>query len=183
MSIIDPAVFIYPRPRNLACNLAMSRHEGYTSSMGIWDRLESVIKSYINDHEDPKVFTKHRSQGHDPDLDAAYEELDDFLNGKDARKSETGEDTTGGSSRNTAENDTAGRRRRVPEELREDFAELGLTPEATAEECKEAYKRLLKLHHPDRHAGHERNMEKATEKSARLNAAYDRLVKWFKVFG
>ena len=68
----------------------MSRYEGYTFLMGIWDRLESVIKSYINDHEDPKVFGKNRSQGHDPDLDAAYEELDDFLNGKDSRKSETG---------------------------------------------------------------------------------------------
>jgi curved DNA-binding protein CbpA len=45
-------------------------------------------------------------------------------------------------------------------------------------ECKAAYKKLLKLHHPDRHAGHTGNMKKATEKSARINAAYDRIEKW-----
>jgi hypothetical protein len=65
-----------------------------------------------------------------------------------------------------------------PEELRRDFAELGLPFGAGAEECKAAYKRLLKLHHPDRHAGHEGNMRKATEKSARINAAYDRIETW-----
>jgi DnaJ-domain-containing protein 1 len=67
---------------------------------------------------------------------------------------------------------------RPPEELRRDFAELGIPFGAGAEACKAAYKRLLKLHHPDRHAGHEGNMRKATEKSARINAAYDRIEKW-----
>jgi hypothetical protein len=67
---------------------------------------------------------------------------------------------------------------RPPEELRGDFAELGLPFGAGAEDCKAAYKRLLKLHHPDRHAGHEGNMRKATEKSARINGAYDRREKW-----
>jgi DnaJ-domain-containing protein 1 len=65
-----------------------------------------------------------------------------------------------------------------PEELRPDFAELGLPFGAGAEDCKTAYKRLLKLHHPDRHAGHEGNMKKATEKATRINAAYDRIEKW-----
>jgi hypothetical protein len=65
-----------------------------------------------------------------------------------------------------------------PEELRPDFAELGLPFGAGAEECKMAYRRLLKLHHPDRHAGHQGNMEKATRKMARINAAYDRIERW-----
>ncbi|MDR1971100.1 MAG: J domain-containing protein [Treponema sp.] len=65
-----------------------------------------------------------------------------------------------------------------PEELRPDFAELGLPFGAAEEECKAAYKKLIKRHHPDRHAGHEGNMKKATEKSARINAAYDRIEKW-----
>jgi DnaJ-domain-containing protein 1 len=65
-----------------------------------------------------------------------------------------------------------------PENLRPDFAELGLPFGAGAEDCKAAYKRLLKLHHPDRHAGHEGNMKKATEKTTRINAAYDRIEKW-----
>jgi curved DNA-binding protein CbpA len=62
--------------------------------------------------------------------------------------------------------------------LRGDFAELGLPFDASEEDCKQAYKKLLKIHHPDRHAGHEGNMKKATEKSARINAAYDRIQRW-----
>jgi len=146
--------------------------------MGIWDRLESVIKSYFNDGKlaDGKetVFTGSGARRHgDPDFDAAYEELDDFLKGNDSKeKSKVWGD----------EKDRAAERKRpVPEEIRRDFAELGLTPEATPEECKEAYKKLLKIHHPDRHANHEGNLKKATEKTARVNAAYDRLEAWFRI--
>jgi hypothetical protein len=65
-----------------------------------------------------------------------------------------------------------------PETLRPDFAELGLPFGAGADACKAAYRRLLKLHHPDRHASHQGNMEKATKKMAKINAAYDRIEKW-----
>ena len=141
--------------------------------MGIWDRLESVIKSYFNDSNDA-VFTGSGSGRHgDPDLNAAYEELDDFLKGNDSKdKSKAWADE---------KEKPAEKKRPVPEEIRQDFAELGLTPEASAEECKEAYKRLLKIHHPDRHANHEGNLKKATEKTARVNAAYDRLEAWFRI--
>lgn len=155
--------------------------------MGIWDRLGNVIKSYIND-EGEKVFGSRGSASsgrRDPDLDAAYEELDDFLGGKGGREfpdSEKGSGDKkkpgpeGGASQDTDRRSAAS----PPEEIRRDFAELGLTPEATAEDCKEAYKKLLKVHHPDRHAKHDGNLKKATEKSARLNAAYDRLAEWFR---
>jgi hypothetical protein len=65
-----------------------------------------------------------------------------------------------------------------PETLRPDFEELGIPFGAGAEDCKAAYRRLLKLHHPDRHAGHQGNMEKATKKMAKINAAYDRIERW-----
>jgi len=45
--------------------------------MGIWDRLGNVIKSYVNDERE-KVFGKTGAKRHnDPDLNAAYEELDE----------------------------------------------------------------------------------------------------------
>jgi DnaJ-domain-containing protein 1 len=138
--------------------------------MGIWDRLASVIKSYITDESD-KLFGNRSKWRSDPDLDTAYEELDDYLKGKDSREKT--------SSREEAEKQK--KARPVPDPVRQDFAELGLTPDATAEECKETYKRLLKIHHPDRHANHDENMKKATDKSARVNAAYDRLVVWFRL--
>ena len=138
--------------------------------MGIWERLGSVIKSYINDESD-KLFGNRSKRHSDPDLDAAYEELDDYLKGKDNKERASGPEKA----------EKPKKARPVPEEIRQDFAELGLTPDATAEECKDAYKKLLKIHHPDRHANHEGNMSKATAKSARVNAAYDRLVVWFRL--
>jgi DnaJ-domain-containing protein 1 len=150
--------------------------------MGIFDRLGNVLKSYLHD-EDSRVSGSDHLGGRrqDPDLEAAFEELDEFLNpGK-----------TGASFKDDAKDDAAGSERsyrkpaggQVPESLRPDFAELGLPLGASPEECKAAYKKLLKLHHPDRHAGHPGNMKKATEKSARINAAFDRIEKWRRTGG
>jgi DnaJ-domain-containing protein 1 len=141
--------------------------------MGIWSRLGTVIKSYLDD-SDTKVFGSSEKSGspfrsagsqssRDPDLDAAFEELNDYLNRK-------GSGNSGEQNKSSA--------KLPPEELRADFACLGVPFGATADECKAAYKKLLKIHHPDRHAGHENNFKKATEKSARINAAWDRIEKW-----
>jgi DnaJ-domain-containing protein 1 len=132
--------------------------------MGILDRLGNVIRSYI-DSEDERIFPHERSA--DPDLKAAYEELDDFLSG--SAKSNADKTGNGQTGRGSAE--SANPSPQVPEELRPDFAELGVAFGASMEECKAAYKELLKKHHPDRHGGHAGNMQKATEKSARINAA------------
>jgi curved DNA-binding protein CbpA len=149
--------------------------------VGIFGRLEDLVKSYFYREDIPFSESRSGRRYGDPDLDSAYEELDEFLN---AGKTKAG-DFSGGN-RRVAGNDTAGSRTAhggtagnpVPEKLRADFAELGVPFGASAEECKAAYKRLLKKHHPDRHAGHAGNMQKATEKSARLNAAFDRIEKW-----
>jgi len=146
--------------------------------MGIWGRLGNVIKSYIND-EDDKIHWRSSPRtrpddmhSNDKDYQAACEELDEFLRGDDkARKSPKSEGS------GEAEGKKA---RMVPDEIREDFASLNLTPQATAEECKAAYKRILKALHPDRHAASPENMKEATEKTASLNAAYKRLERWFR---
>jgi DnaJ-domain-containing protein 1 len=131
--------------------------------MGIWNRLGNVIKSYLNDDESAFLGrgADHYASG-DPDLDAAFEELNDYLKGKTANS---------GRNRNQAV-------KLPPDSLRPDFAELEVAFGASSEECKAAYKRLLKICHPDRHATHADNFKKATERTARLNAAYDRIEKW-----
>ena len=140
--------------------------------MGIWDRLGTVIKSYLNDTETeyPKGGSGRgfRSSA-DPDLNAAFEELNDYLNQD--------------SSKNTYKKSPARERpsrptKPPPEELRSDFLELGVPFGAPADECKAAYKKLLKIHHPDRHASHAGNFKKATDRTARINAAWDRIEKW-----
>ena len=145
--------------------------------MGIWNRLGTVIKSYLDDY-DEKIFGGGEKSGpsfrsRDPDLDDAFEELNDYLNRKGSKDGDTS-----GKERN--ESARSGSAKLPPEDLRPDFACLGVPFGASADECKAAYKNLLKIHHPDRHAGHEDNFKKATEKSARINAAWDRIEKWRK---
>ncbi|MCL1992824.1 MAG: J domain-containing protein [Spirochaetes bacterium] len=145
--------------------------------MSIFDRLGTVFKSYVNDvdAERAKSRTK-RSYGGDPDLDAAFDELDDFL--KNGATSGGGSAGSGG---NRKKEQQYGKKPQPPkktDEIKEAFAELGLGVGASAEECKTAYKKLLKIHHPDRHASHEGNFKKATERCARINAAYDKIEKW-----
>jgi hypothetical protein len=137
--------------------------------MGIVDRLGNVIKSYLQGNEkwNNSGGVRRESPAEDPDLRAAFEELDEFLKGK-PRKDGGGAEA----GRKTAPQNTP------PESLRPDFAELGLPFGAGKEECRAAYKRLLKLHHPDRHAGRQGAMEEATKKTARINAAYDRIETW-----
>ena len=133
--------------------------------MGLWDRVETIIKSYVNSTE-PKTGSntgRNRAAYGDPDLNAAYDELDDFLYGNGEKKAAPKPEKAS----------------TLPREVREAFLELGLQENANPEECREAYKNLLKIHHPDRHAKHPGNMEKATRKTARVNAAYERLEKWF----
>ena len=155
-----------------------------------FDRLGDAIKNYLND-EDDKLFGSRRSNSSfkDPDVAAAEAELDEFLNsdkksdsGKRPRADDPWSDprfAKDSYSSSESRSETPPRAESgVPEALRADFAELGVSFGASAEECKAAYKKLLKIHHPDRHAGHEGNMRKATEKSARINAAYQRIERW-----
>ncbi|MCL2196068.1 MAG: J domain-containing protein [Treponema sp.] len=147
--------------------------------MGIFGRLSKVINSYLNDFEnDTSSRLKSSSIYRDPDLDAAYEELDDYLNRREPRQSgQRRHDFNFESERHDTR--TAGKNL-PPEELRADFEILGVPFGADDDTCKAAYKKLLKIHHPDRHAGHEGNYKKATEKSAKINAAVDRIEKWRK---
>ncbi|MDR1216665.1 MAG: J domain-containing protein [Treponema sp.] len=137
--------------------------------MGIFDRLSDVIKSYLNDDD---YTGKSHAYGRniDPDVIEAQAEVEEFLRtGRNERKAYT-----------KTEKETPGARgkERMPEALRTDFVELELPFGASHEECKKAYKRLLKIHHPDRHIGNPENVRKATEKSARINTAFDRIEKW-----
>ena len=137
--------------------------------MGIFNRLGSVINSYLNDFGEQTGSMFRSSRGFnagDPDLDAAYDELNDYLNPRYSWK-DTGTVRPAGTEL-------------PPEELRADFELLQVPFGADDETCKSAYKKLLKIHHPDRHTGHEGNYKKATEKSARINAAWDRIEKWRK---
>ena len=137
--------------------------------MSIWDRIGTVINSYFDDYGG-NTYHRYKSTG-DPDFDAAYEELNDFLNNKNHQYEKKHPEY-----KNT--DTTSNTSNLPPKELLFDFEKLGVPFGADEETCKVAYKNLMKIHHPDRHAGHEGNFKKATERSARINASWDRINKW-----
>jgi DnaJ-domain-containing protein 1 len=142
--------------------------------MGIFNRLGSVINSYINDFGEQTNLGFKSSREYrynDPDLDAAFEELNDYLSNDDARFEKK-------QIRKETETARSAKIKLPPEELRADFELLKVPFGADDETCKAAYKKMLKLHHPDRHVGHEGNYKKATERMAKINAAWDRIEKW-----
>jgi curved DNA-binding protein CbpA len=162
--------------------------------MGIMDRLGDLLKSYLN-FDDIAGSEGDRGQGRfytgDADLNEAYDELNEFLSGgssawtgKTRGKTDDWEDphrsthSASGDNRFRSATEGTERSKVPPLSLRADFEELGVPFGADEETCKAAHKKLLKTHHPDRHAGHEGNTNKANAKSARINAAYDNIRKW-----
>ncbi|MDR1468851.1 MAG: J domain-containing protein [Spirochaetaceae bacterium] len=145
--------------------------------MSIVNRLGDLFRSYFTFDDD---FDEGSSRVHgDPDIDEAWAELNEFMGSTWTGKTRDWEDpyrSRAGERQNSGTG--PGNRGGPPERLRSDFAELGVAFGADEETCKAAYKKLLKVHHPDRHAGHEGNMKKATAKSSRINAAYENIRRW-----
>lgn len=158
----------------------------------IFDRLGTLLKSYLSGNQDaedrPRGDGGYRSGGSgDADLNDAMDELDAFL--KDDRE---GQERLERERRRRAEEAERESRERFSrswgngrgasnsgagpsDELVGAYKTLGLSYGAPMSEVKSAYKRLLKLHHPDRHSASPEEQKKATATSARINEAYARI--------
>ncbi|HEY9054110.1 MAG TPA: J domain-containing protein [Rectinemataceae bacterium] len=154
----------------------------------IFERLERLVRAWTNLGGDASPRSS-RSFG-DPDLDAAMAELDDFL---DTSKTETEkrqareEEEARAQAKRDRERaspgggygsgDYAGGAYRDPsfeqrQAVEQAYRYLGLSPNAPFAEVKAAYKRLLFKHHPDRNSSSPAEAKRATETSAKINAAY-----------
>lgn len=60
----------------------------------------------------------------------------------------------------------------LPPEVARAYANLELTPPASLDEAKAAWRKLMAKYHPDRHQGDEKKLELATKVAARLTEAY-----------
>jgi DnaJ-class molecular chaperone len=149
------------------------------------NRLGDLLRSYFFDDDLDDDFgrgTTHGGVHGDPDMDDAWAELNEFMDGASsawkgqARDWEDPRWSRAGESRDFRSETR--KREGPPERLRVDFEELGVAFGADEETCKTAYKKLLKIYHPDRHARHEGELKKATAKSARINAAYENICRW-----
>ena len=72
------------------------------------------------------------------------------------------------------------RRIAVPPELVDDFRVLGLLPGENPEKCKAAWKKLLKLHHPDTNDQGQKEQERSTRLSTQINDSYRKISRWYK---
>jgi len=66
----------------------------------------------------------------------------------------------------------------VPDELLADYRMLNLPAGAGAEDCKAAWKRLLKKNHPDLVVGGAQDLERATRMTTKINESYKRIERW-----
>jgi curved DNA-binding protein CbpA len=149
--------------------------------VGIIKRFGDVLESYISDSDffSGKKTGSYRSGG-DPDLDAAYNELNDFLGKKNYSSSSANNKYTSDSARASSVPPKAKAPAPLNPELLRDFAALGLTPQMDFAACKDAYKKLLQKNHPDKNTGSAEQLRAATEKTAAINTSWDRIEKWFK---
>jgi DnaJ-domain-containing protein 1 len=60
----------------------------------------------------------------------------------------------------------------LPPAVAKAYANLELTPPASLDEAKAAWRKLMAKYHPDRHQGDERKLEVATKVAAQLTEAY-----------
>lgn len=67
-----------------------------------------------------------------------------------------------------------------PREIREAYATLELPLGADRAEARAAYRRLLGIHHPDRHAHHDDDARErdAHERTMAIRTAWERLDRW-----
>ncbi len=172
----------------------------------IFDRLERLIKSWVTMDEGDSGIGGHfgrssaagRKRGTgDPDLDAAMNELDDFLDSSRTATEERERSESAERERRTRmERERASRhggngsgsygqtgqgfsaQAEARRALEGAYSTLGLPYGAPFVDVKIAYKKLLKIHHPDLNAQTPESLKRATAVSSRINVAYQMIEAW-----
>lgn len=130
--------------------------------MSIFKHVENYISNYINDilYNDVKS-KKNSMSSEDVYLNEAYEELEEFL--------------TNDSYRNTGKNEYAMKNTRYyPDDLLSAFSVLNVSVGAPLQECKSAYRKLIKKAHPDSSGNYTDTM-----RFTHIKESYERIEKWY----
>ncbi len=131
----------------------------------LFDRLGRLFRSWSD--KPSEAYTE------DADQRAAEEELEAFLRGEPPRKS-----SSQGSKSYHHERPAREQPRPVLDpKILAAYQVLGLTGQESWEAIDSAHKKLLRQHHPDRHASNPKAYQEATVTSQRLNEAFQILKK------
>lgn len=131
----------------------------------LFERFHRLVRSYLRFGAPADEWFEQHTE--DKDYREAWDELDEFL--RKGTSSGTSSGYTAGSTR---------ARRLPPEELRQDYELFEVEFGASFQEVRSAYRRLMRIHHPDLHAGNNAKQNEATNKSQQLNTAYQRIKAW-----
>jgi DnaJ-domain-containing protein 1 len=144
--------------------------------MDMLDRIAALLRTLFGDAgsaERPAGPGARPPRPSDPDLAAAWDELNDYL-GEDASEGGTRSGPREGSWR--AESARGGARAgSPPESLRADYANLEVPFGADGEAVRRSYKRLVLRYHPDRHGGDPEKVRVATEITKKVNESFERI--------
>ena len=144
----------------------------------LFDRLGDLLRTVLGGDGGTTTSGGRRtgrpSHVDDPDLAAAWDELEDYLDSDDPASG------AGGTGRRQYRPGDAGADRTAAKKdprdhLRNDYETLGVAFGAPMSDVRRAYKRLMQAHHPDRFANDPGKQAAATRKAARINDAYARI--------
>jgi len=130
---------------------------------GFIDRLAELFKSLFAPEEGERPTTRPPV---DPDVQAAWEELDEYI------RTGTNRSRTSGN----ADGSTRARAPHRPDEaLRQDYANLEVPFGADIEVVRASYKRLMLSYHPDKFAGNPEKQRIALEIAKKINQSFERI--------
>ena len=133
-----------------------------------FDKLGDFIQSLVSGRS-----THSTKASADSDYQAAWDELDEYLhNGKSTQsdsRSHFGDQHAGDDQWRARPGDCPS------EDLRQDYGNLGVPFDAPFAQVKQAYKKLLREYHPDKHAGDPEKQRVATEITKRINESFARI--------
>jgi DnaJ-domain-containing protein 1 len=134
---------------------------------GFIDRLADLLKTLFRDERSggsARPAGSSRGTGfRDPDLQEAWQELDDFMRGGSR-------DSAHGADRQSAPSPDP-----VDESLRQDYANLEVPFGSDIETVKRSYKKLMLKYHPDKHGADPRQQTIALEITKKINESFERI--------
>ena len=136
---------------------------------GFIDRLAELLKSLFAGDRGSQESTSWRRPPVDPDVQAAWEELEEYM-----RTGASGAREGSASGRSESGGRSAGRPR-VDESLRQDYANLEVPFGADMEEVRASYKRMMLKYHPDRYPGDPEKQRLALEIAKKINQSFERI--------
>ena len=141
-----------------------------------FDDLNKLFKNIGNSIEG-MLGSEKKERYTDPDMQEAMEELDDYLNDEDTKesKSRAKYKEYNSNTNQSRKNQYKPRQNKELNELKQDYANLEVSFLAPFKKVKEAYKKLLRKYHPDKHINNPEKLKIATEITKKINSSYSRI--------